>query len=410
MPVTHKKYKRRARKTHRRGRKHTRTIRKKRTKQASRKKKQTRQKRAHRRARGAGPKKRKWNFSNSDDFSVKEMADLLEFEDDIKEYNKTFKHANEDAQRRFLMNRLFKQQRHNDELQRYKDDTANWMVEEPGVMPYDARMMYEPSGEQPKTHIEIKPVKLLDLNSKYPAERLKAQWQRRWLNSVFDINHALRSTQTHKPYVKKMRDKYDAEFREFLNTDPAYLAAYEEQVNQMNIRQAEQKERREMEGEEEKQKQNIARERREKEKEEREKEQKIREKEDGEDGDDFTITWEGVKRRKLDYYEDPENKGKLTATTFELRLNDNRDHPYPAVIVFSSPADVSEAYAKFIDKYPKKYVTRSGEEPSVEKAVARATAFINKAYATKHKLKLFESTSQLGNKYVQMYGKSKWIL
>ena len=410
MAVTHKKYKRRVGKTHRRLRKHARITRKKKTKQTPKKKGQTRQKRGRRRARGAGPKKRKWSFAGSDDFSVKEMAALLEHQDDIKEFNKTFKHANEDAQRRFLMNKLFMQERQNEELQRYRDDTANWMVEEPGVMPYDARMMYEPSGEQPRDQIEIKPIKYLDLESKYPAERLKAQWQRRWVNNNFDINHALRSTQSHKPYVKKQRDKYDADFREFLNNDPEYLAAYEKQVNDMHIRQNEQKEQREMEGEEKTQRDKLAEERREKEKKEREKEQKIRDKEDGEEGDDFTITWAGVKRRNLEYGEDPENNGKLTATTFELRLNDSPDHPYPSVIVFSSPADVSEAYAKFADKYPDKYIQRSSQEPSVEKAIARATSHINKAYATKHKLKSFESRSQPGNKYVQMYGKTKWLV
>ena len=165
-----------------------------------------------------------------------------------------------------------------------------------------------------------------------------------------------------------------------------------------------------MEGEEKTQRDELAEEKRKRDKEEREKEQKIRETEDGEEGDDYTITWAGVKRRNLEYGEDPENKGKLTATTFELRLNDSRQHPYPSVIVFSSPADVSEAYAKFSSKYPEKYIQRSSQEPDVNKAIARATSHINKDYAAKHKLKSYESTKFPGNKYVQMYGKTKWLI
>ena len=74
------------------------------------------------------------------------------------------------------------------------------------------------------------------------TERLKAAFRNKWFRENMDINHALvdieRSNSRHKPpnqqrisvnHVHKMHDKYYEDFRDFINTDPEYLEAAQEQ-------------------------------------------------------------------------------------------------------------------------------------------------------------------------------------
>ena len=85
-----------------------------------------------------------WEFSKSDDYSTKELFDMLHPESKT-EFNKSEKGKPDDAKRRWLMTRLFKEQLSDKEVKKYMDDTDKYMVYSEGSnkynMPYDARML-----------------------------------------------------------------------------------------------------------------------------------------------------------------------------------------------------------------------------------------------------------------------------
>ena len=353
---------------------------------------------------------RRWNFGDSDKYTVPQMLAMLRFEHKQKEFNKNYKNKPIDAQKRFLETALFEQQRNDDTIQKYKDDTEKYMVEEPGMMPYDSRLFYESRhDETKKPEIKVSPVKYFDLNSTSEAERLKGQWQRRWSNQVFDINHAIGSPSVDKSFLRQKREQYDKDFKDFYTNDPNYLAAVERDRERQDEKVKQGRERRVMDKEEEAGLKHIRDEKDAKFNEWKTNEKEIRKDEEQEYGDDDTITWQGVKRRGLDMFEDRET-GNMMAKVYDIDMNDHPEHGYDAEILFLSPQDVYEAYSEFVNKYPKSIIDKTQRDTDVAKALKRVKSHVLKSWTDKKKLRKQESTKNKGYFYVQINNKSVWVV
>ena len=368
------------------------------------------------RQRGRGPKRKlpKWEFGNGDQFTVDELYGLLEFEHDKKEFKKKHKHDPEDAQRRFLESKLYMQQRHNDELKRYRDDTVNWMVEEPGVMPYDSRMEYDAPAENPRPKgVVVQPIHYFDLNDTHIPNRLKAEWQRRWVKKNLDINQGIGVKHVDQGFLKKKKEEYDNAFKEFYTTDPEYLAAYEKFVNDTNAKALMNREMRDMAAEEKNQRDVANTKRWREEAKVRNAEALLRHEEEDMVTDTnnpytFTISWPGVKRRNLNYRESKKIPGTLVAIVYDLRTGDKE--AYDAIILFDSGDEVAEAYTKFNDKYPQKYIDSARGKTSVVEAINKATAVIKKSAADKLGYAKYSSKKYPGKYYVNVFGMTKWLV
>ena len=366
--------------------------------------------------RGRGPKRKlpKWEFGNGDQFTVDELYGLLEFEHEKREFKNKYKNASEDEQRRFLDGKLYLQQRHNEELQRYRDDTVNWMVEEPGVMPYDARLYHDAPAENPKPKgVVVQPIHYFDLNDTHVPNKLKAEWQRRWVKKNLDINQGIGVKHVDQGFLKKKKQEYDNAFKEFYTTDPEYLAAYEKFVNDTNAKALMNREMRDMAAEEKNQKDVANTIRWREEAKVRSAEALLRHAEEDmiEDPNNpyaFTISWPGVKRRNLEYRESKKVPNTLVATAYDLSTGDK--DAYDAIILFDSGDEVAEAYTKFNDKYPQKYIDKARGKTSVLDAIKTATTFIKKSMVDKMGYTKYSSKSQPGKYYVNVGGKTIWIL
>lgn len=353
---------------------------------------------------------RRYNLGDSDKYTVPQMLAMLRFEHKKNEFNKDYKNKPVDAQKRFLDTALYEQQRNDDTIQKYKDETENYMVEEPGMMPYDSRLFYESRHDETrKPEIKVSPIKYFDLNSNSEAERLKAQWQRRYANTVFDINAVITSPMVDKSFLRQKREQYDKDFKDFYTNDPEYLAAVERDRERQNEKVKQGRERRIMDKEEEADLKYIRDEKNAKFDEWKTKEKEIRKDEEQEYGDDYTITWEGVKRRGLDVFEDKKT-GNMMAKVYDIDMNDHPDHGYDAEILFLSPQDVYEAYSEFVNKYPKSSVDRTQRDTDVSKALTRVKSHVLKSWADKKKLRRQESTKNKGYFYVQINNKSVWLI
>ena len=339
---------------------------------------------------------RRWNLGDSDKYTVPQMLAMLRFEHKKNEFNKDYKNKPVDAQKRFLDTALFEQQRNDDTIQKYKDERENYMVEEPGMMPYDSRLFYESRHDETrKPEIKVSPIKYFDLNSNSEAERLKAQWQRRYANTVFDINAVITSPMVDKSFLRQKREQYDKDFKDFYTNDPEYLAAVERDRERQDEKVKQGRERRIMDKEEEADLKYIRDEKNAKFDEWKTKEKEIRKDEEQEYGDDYTITWEGVKRRGLDVFEDKKT-GNMMAKVYDIDMNDHPDHGYDAEILFLSPKDVYEAYSEFVNKYPKSNIDRAQTDSDAATALTRVKSVILKSWAESKNLATRESRSKPG--------------
>ena len=397
--------------THRKKYKRSNSMRSKTTKSHNLHK--TRSRKKHIRKGGSGSKRKAdtvFDMFEYDNIPTKELFERLD-ETSKREYKKKYHNGRSEGERRAWIENLLRRQIASErEIQRYLDDTENWMVEEPGVLPYDSRMDYtaseKPEKEKP---IELKPIEYYDINDEKLSNRLKAAWQKKWdKESQFDINFAIHDPNSYKPFVKKRLDEYRAALANFVNTDPDYLKAVEDEMNKVKERFKEENERRGMEKEERSERSRMAKEKEQQFLEYMKKEKPLREAEEGETDTDFTVTWAGVKRRKLKFKEDRSN-GKLTATNLDLRLRDNPRHSFPSIIVFSTPAEVAEAYSYLKDRYIPRVVRSAKDEPDVEKAIKRATSHITKAEAQKLGLKPIESRTRPGKFYTLRYGRTVFV-
>lgn len=368
------------------------------------------------RQRGRGPKRKlpKWEFGNGDQFTVQELYGLLEFEHEKREFKNNYKNKSEDEQRGFLDEKLYYQQKHNEALQEYRADTVNRMVEEPGVMPYDSRLYHDAPAENPKPNgVVVQPIHYFDLNDTHVPNRLKAEWQRRWIKKNLDINQGIGVEHIDQGFLKKKKQEYDNAFKEFYTTDPEYLAAYEKFVNDTNAKALMNRELRDMAAEEKNQRDVANTIRWREEAKVRNAEALLRHEEEDMITDPnnpytFTISWPGVKRRNLEYRESKKVPNTLVATAYDLRTGD-RDN-YDAIILFDSGDEVAEAYTKFNDKYPQKYIDNARGKTSVVDAINTATAVIRKAAADKLGYTKFSSKSNPGKYYVNVFGKTKWLV
>lgn len=198
-------------------------------------------KRAHKRRstrrhvrRGGGPDDI-FEFSDIAEMSVRELQSHLT-QDDLREARRHG--GDEAAQKRLLMTKVAARSRSNAALKKYRDDTPKYMVSEPGMMPYDSRLTDDTSvaDNLPRPVEQIKPIRKFAPDADAPeSERLKAAFQASWKGLKGDgpgidtTNHIIRSSATSamvsKPYAKRLRDEYDADFRVFIDTDPAYSAS-----------------------------------------------------------------------------------------------------------------------------------------------------------------------------------------
>ena len=182
-----------------------------------------------------------------ENMTTKEMFNSLnEGSDDRKDFLKTYKNEPDNKQRLALEVMLAAQNRSNAAMAEYVKETEKYMVHEPGKMPYDSRLTQDTQVDAPKTGFQViepkKPIANFDPNSEYKTERLKAAFRNKWFRENMDINHALRTIESsnarHKPpsvgtisvsYVHRMHEKYYKDFHDFINTDPEYLEAAQEE-------------------------------------------------------------------------------------------------------------------------------------------------------------------------------------
>lgn len=353
---------------------------------------------------------RRWNLGDSEKHTVSEMLAMLTLEDKKKEFNKTYKHKDAAAQKRFLDAALYMQQANDDELQRYRDETERYMVHEPGMMPYDSRLTYvtrhdEASESRPK----VARINYFDINSKLASDRMKGEWQRNWARTVFDINNAVNNPRVDQGFLKKKKEQYDKDLLEFVRTDPEFLAAKKRELEQGEERTQQSRERTKMDKEEEDGLEFIRDEKNAKYKEWKEKEKELRKDEEQEYGDDDTITWAGVKRRGLDIFED-DKSGNIMATVLDLQMNDHPEHGWPAEVLLLTPQEVYEAYSEFTDKYPKSNVDKTPTSPSAAEALKRVKSRVLKSWAEKKQLRKSASRSAPGQFHVPLFGKTAWVV
>ena len=351
----------------------------------------------------------RWNMGDSEKHSVKDMLARLTLEDEKREFNRTYKHKDAATQKRFLDAALFTQQRHEDALQKYRDETAQYMVEEPGAMPYDSRMTYVSQHDETREANKVKPIKYSDLNSISAAERARAQWQRNWTRTVFDINNAVNNPRVDQGFLKKKKEQYEKDLLEYVRNDPEYIAAQKHDNERIDAKSGQRRERNAMDKEEEAGLEFIRDEKNAKYKEWKEKEKELRKDEEQEYGDDDTITWAGVKRRGLDIFEDNKS-GNLMATVLDLQMNDHPEHGWPAEVLLLTPQEVYEAYSEFTDKYPKSNVDKTPTSPSATEALKRVKARVLKSWAEKKQLRKSASRSAPGQFHVPLFGKTAWLV
>ena len=252
--ITRTKRRRRATVSKNRAHKKTRKTRNIKKARRTRKGKRTNKTRHSRHVKRGGGPDDIFTTDQLDAMSLREMVGHLST-DNLSKYRREISNLPNADQKRRLYAMLWSQSISNEALKKYRDDTPKYMVTEPGMMPYDSRLINDHTQhheDRPNIWQAPKFIVLIQGGPDSPKTvRMKIKFQNSWRvkdnhgddipdMTVNDVNTMIRQADRDSrnrnhahpvsmPYAQRLRTQFYDAFHAYMNEDPDFLAAQQEE-------------------------------------------------------------------------------------------------------------------------------------------------------------------------------------